>query len=350
MKAWKIVASKAPLEQFDEPMPVPTGSEVVVEVTHCGVCHSDLHFWKGEYNMGGGKVMRLADRGVTLPRAPGHEIAGRVVAMGPDASGVKIGDVRVVYPWLGCGECAYCLSERDNMCASPKGIGTVRDGGFGSHVVVPHGRYLADPGNVDLALAATYACSGITVYSAVNKIMPLEPDAPVLLIGAGGVGLMGIAMLLAVGHRNIVSVDIDPVKRAAALAEGATQALDGASPDFVAMVHAACGPIAAVIDFVGNDTSARNGFDTLAKGGRYVVVGVAGGELSLSLAGMIFGAKSVCGSLTGNPQDLRAVLALANAGKLRATPITLCPHDHANEALHDLHEGKVTGRIVLVRE
>ena len=138
MKAWKIVASKAPLEQFDEPMPVPTGSEVVVEVTHCGVCHSDLHFWKGEYNMGGGKVMRLADRGVTLPRAPGHEIAGRVVAMGPDASGVKIGDVRVVYPWLGCGECAYCLSERDNMCASPKGIGTVRDGGFGSHVVVPH--------------------------------------------------------------------------------------------------------------------------------------------------------------------------------------------------------------------
>src|SRR3546814_9576559 len=76
------------------------GSEVLVEVTHCGVCHSDLHFWKGEYNLGGGKVMKLAERGVTLPRAPGHEIAGRVAAFGPEASGVALGDLRVVYPWI----------------------------------------------------------------------------------------------------------------------------------------------------------------------------------------------------------------------------------------------------------
>jgi alcohol dehydrogenase/propanol-preferring alcohol dehydrogenase len=300
--------------------------------------------------MGGGQTMLLADRGVTLPRAPGHEVAGRVVALGPAATGVQIGDVRVVYPWLGCGVCVYCNSECDNMCATPSGIGVVRDGGFGSHVVVPDSRYLADPGTVDLALAATYACSGITVYSAVNKIMPLDPDAPVLLIGAGGLGLMGIAMLLAVGHRNIVSVDVDASKRQVAIAEGAAHVIDGSGPDLAQRVTKLCGPTAAVLDFVGTDATARAGFDTLAKGGSYIVVGVAGGELNLSLAAMIFGAKSVRGSLTGNPQDLRAVLALANAGKLKATPVTLCSHDKANVALNDLRDGKVSGRIVLVRE
>ena len=350
MKAWKVMAPSAPLELIEEATPVPTGTEVIIAVTHCGVCHSDLHFWKGEYNMGGGKTMRLSERGVTLPRAPGHEVAGRVVALGPDATGVKLGDLRVVFPWLGCGQCHYCNSERDNMCAAPASIGVVRDGGYGSHVVVPHSRYLADPGTVDLALAATYACSGLTVYSAVNKIMPLDPEEPVLLIGAGGLGLMAVAMLLAFGHRNIVSVDIDAGKREAAIAEGARQTLDGKAPDLVQQVLDSCGATAAVLDFVGSDATARAGFDTLAKGGSYIVVGVAGGELTVSLAGMIFGAKSVRGSLTGNPQDLRAVLALANSGKLKPTPVTLCAHDKVNEALLNLHDGKVTGRLVLVRE
>ena len=81
-------------------------------MTRCGVCHSDLHFWHGAYDMGGGKVMRLTDRGVELPRAPGHEIVGRVVAVGPEAEGVAIGDDRIVYPWLGCGECDRCRVER----------------------------------------------------------------------------------------------------------------------------------------------------------------------------------------------------------------------------------------------
>ena len=350
MKSWMVVEPNAPLEQIELPTPEPQGSEVLVEVTHCGVCHSDLHFWKGEYAMGGGQVMKLAQRGVTLPRAPGHEVAGRVVALGPDAKGTEIGDMRVIYPWLGCGECEDCNNERDNLCLSPRGIGVVRHGGFGSHVIVPHARYLFDPGNVDIALAATYACSGLSCYSAVSKVAPLVPGKPALIIGAGGIGLMMIAMLKAFGHDNIVVVDIDSAKRAAALDAGASQVVDGTGDDVAARVIAASGPVAVAFDCVNSDSTARAALDALAKGGKLVLIGMSGGDLTLSLAGMIFRSHSVIGNLTGSPADLRAVLALANAGKLEPTPINCRPHDEANQALVDLKQGKFIGRTVLVRE
>jgi alcohol dehydrogenase/propanol-preferring alcohol dehydrogenase len=348
MKAWMVVAANEPLESIALPTPVPKGTEVLIEVTHCGVCHSDLHFWKGEYNMGGGKVMKLADRGVELPRAPGHEIAGRVAALGPDSVGVAIGDVRVVYPWLGCGNCVACHSGQDNMCPTPKAIGVIRNGGYGSHVLVPDARYLADPGGVDPALACTYACSGITVYSAIQKLMPIDPQQPVLLVGAGGLGLMAIAMLKALGHNHIVSVDIDEAKRNAASAAGATQTIDGAADRLTERILATCGPVAGVLDFVSNDRTSRASFDALCKGGSLIVIGVAGGEITLSLAGLVFRAQTVRGSLTGTPQDLRDVLALANTGRLAPTPISLCSHEQANQALIDLRAGRVTGRSVLV--
>lgn len=351
MKAWAVVEADAPLEQIEFPTPVPTGTQVLLEVTHCGVCHSDLHFWHGEYNMGGGKIMKLAERGVTLPRAPGHEIAGRVVALGTDAQGVAVGDLRVAYPWLGCGACDACAAEQDNMCMAQRSLGVLQHGGFGSHVVVPHPRYLVDPGNVDPALAATYACSGITAYSAVSKIMPIDPDKAVGLIGAGGLGLMAIAMLRAFGHRNIVSVDTSAEKREAALAAGATAVVDGSGEGVTErLVSGAGGQLRAIIDFVNTSATARAGFDALAKGGKLVVVGVAGGEITLSLAGLVFRAQAIEGTNTGTPQDLRDVIALANSGKLAPTPITLCPKDHANQALIDLHHGNVTGRIVLSDE
>ena len=349
MKGWMVVEAKQPLEDVELPTPVPTGSEVLIEVTHCGVCHSDLHFWKGEYNMGGGVIMKLAERGVELPRAPGHEVVGRVAGLGPDASGAAIGDLRVVYPWLGCGTCADCTNERDNMCLMGRAIGIVRHGGFASHVVVPHARYLMDPGEVDPALAATYACSGITCYSAVSKIMPLEADKPVLVIGAGGVGLLMIAMLRAFGHRNIISVDLEAAKRQAAHDAGATHVIDGASDGLAARINAACGPVAAAIDCVNSESTASAALDALGKGGKLVLVGVAGGILKISLSAMIFRSQNVLGNLTGSPADLRAVLKLANAGKLQPTPITLCPHEQANQVLLDLKAGKVTGRAVLVR-
>jgi alcohol dehydrogenase/propanol-preferring alcohol dehydrogenase len=351
MKIWAVTAPGAPLEELEAPTPEPKGSEVLVEVTHCGVCHSDLHFWKGEYNLGGGKVMKLAERGVTLPRAPGHEIAGRVAAIGPDASGVALGDLRVVYPWIGCGACEKCAAEEDNLCTAQRSLGVMQHGGFASHVIVPHPRYLVDPGSVDPALAATYSCSGITAYSAIRRLMPLPADKPVVLIGAGGLGLTAIAMLRAFGHEAIISVDVSPEKRAAALAEGASAVVDGNGEDVAArIIETAGGPVPAVIDFVNISATARAGFDSLAKGGRLVVVGVSGGEITLSLAGLVFRAQSIEGALTGSIQDLRDVIALAEAGKLPPTPVACLDKHCATEALTMLRNGEVTGRLVLTGE
>ncbi|RJG03308.1 alcohol dehydrogenase [Noviherbaspirillum sedimenti] len=351
MKMWAVVGSGQPLQYFEMENPEPNGAEVLVAVTHCGVCHSDLHFWRGEYDMGHGKLMRLVDRGVTLPRAPGHEVVGQVVAVGPDATGVKVGDRRIVYPWIGCGKCAMCLAGEDNMCSSQASIGVVRHGGFSSHVLVPHSRYLVDPGDLDPALASTFACSGITVLSAIRKLGTMDPDSPVLLVGAGGVGHAAITMLHALGHRNIIVVDVDEAKRQSALAAGATAVVDGMAEDVTAEIFkAAGGPVPFAIDFVNYSKTAKSAFESLAKGGKLVLVGVGGGELELSLAGMVFTARSVMAAQTGTLQDLKDVVALAQSGKLKPIPIEHLKSDDGNEALLRLKAGKVTGRLVIERD
>jgi alcohol dehydrogenase, propanol-preferring len=349
MRLWSVVKNGQPLECLEYATPQPKGAEVIIEVTHCGVCHSDLHFWKGSYDLGGGHVLTLRDRGVTLPRAPGHEPAGKVVAIGPDARGVNVGDKRVVYPWIGCGQCWRCMAGDENLCDKPSALGVIRDGGFSSHIVVPHPRYLFDYGSVDPALAATYACSGITVYSAINKFRPLHKDKPILLIGMGGLGLAAMAMLNALDHRGgVIVVDTAADKRQEALRAGAEAAIDGRASDIVAQAQkAAGGPLLQAMDFVNNAATASTAFESLGRGAQLVLVGVAGGEMRLSVSSPIFRPRAIIGSATGSLNDLRAVLELAKEGKLRPTPIERIPKDQANNALEKLKSGMVTGRLVL---
>jgi len=347
MRMWAVVGASVPLECLEEETPGPVGTEVLMEVTHCGVCHSDVHFWKGEYNLGKGKVMKVTERS-KLPRAPGHEVVGRVAAVGPDVTDVKIGDVRVIYPWIGCGHCPRCVAGQDNLCPNQSAIGVVRHGGFASHVVVPHSRYLVDLGDLDPALAATYACSGITALSAVRKLGDVHPDSPVLIFGAGGLGLTAITVLRALGHKNILVVDLDEAKRQSALDAGAYLAIDGASEMLVADIMSAAGvPLLYAIDFVNATSTATAAFDSLAHGGMLVLAGAAGGVLELPLAPMIFKPRSVVGTKTGTVQDLKDVIALAREGKLKPIPIERMAIDDAYEALQRLHHGQVTGRVVL---
>ncbi len=352
MRAWAVVENSKPLQEQEWPTPEPQGTEVLIEVTHCGVCHSDLHIWEGYYDLGGGQKMSLKDRGVVLPLAMGHEIVGRVAKLGPDATGVKVGDLRIVYPWLGCGKCEKCLAEEDNMCTvTPRSLGVYANGGYGTHVIAPHPRHLVDPGNLDPALAATYACSGITVYSAIKKAMPMPPDEAVVVVGAGGLGLNAISVLKALGHRNIVVVDVSAEKREGALKAGATKAVDGTGEGVTKrIVEAAGGPVLAVIDLVNGTQTARFAFDALRKGGKLIQVGLFGGELSLPLPIMAIRALTVQGSYVGNPKELRELVKLAQDGQLAALPVATVPQNQAYDALMRLRDGKVNGRLVLKAE
>src|SRR5690349_21662921 len=148
MKSYDVAECGAPLKLFERPTPQPMGSEVLLRVLAAGICHSDIHIWEGHYDLGGGKKLMLTERGMKLTLTMGHETVGEVVALGPEAEGVKIGDKRLVFPWLGCGQCAVCRRGEEQLCLKPQFLGVFRNGGYADHIVVPHARYLLDIGGL----------------------------------------------------------------------------------------------------------------------------------------------------------------------------------------------------------
>jgi len=230
-------------------------------------------------------------------------------------------------------------------------LGVYQNGGYGSHVVAPHPRHLVDPGTLDPAVAATYACSGITVYSAIKKAMPLPSNEAIVLVGAGGLGLNAVAVLKALKHQNIISVDVSADKRAAALKAGAHKAVDGSGEDVAKrIIEAAGGPVLAVIDLVNGTATARFAFGALRKGGKLIQVGLFGGELTVPLPIMAIRALTVRGSYVGSVTDLRELIDLAQKGEVQALPVATVPQSQAYDALMRLRDGKVTGRLVLKAE
>lgn len=350
MSVWALTEWDKPLEKISQPVPTPQGTEILVKVTHAGVCHSDLHTAEGFYDIGGGARFYVKDRGIELPIALGHEISGEVVGVGPDAEAVAIGSRQIVYPWLGCGSCTRCRQEEDNLCAKQRGLGTLRNGGFAEYIVVPHAKYLVDLGDLDPTVACTFGCSGITTLSAVSKVMPLPADEPVLLIGAGGLGLSAISVLKTFGHRNIVVADIANDKLAAAAAAGATKTVNSSVPSASDdILKATNGPVIAVIDFVNNSITARLVNGLVAKGAKWVQVGVMGGSIELSLVGNIFKGLTIYSNITGNLDELRRLVQMAKEGKLSPVPVQKMPWDSVNEAMSLLKAGKVSGRVVLIK-
>ncbi len=352
MRAWAVIEHGKPLQEIELPTPEPQGDEVLLEVTHAGVCHSDLHIWEGVYDMGSRGQLNMADRGMKLPLAMGHEIVGRVLKCGPGAVGhVKPGDHRVVFPWVGCGKCAACVADEENMCANGRSLGVYQNGGYATHVLATHWKHLVAFDGIDPGLAATYACSGITVYSAINKVLPLPPSEPIVLVGAGGLGLNAIAVLKALGHARICMVDVSDEKLAAARAQGATDTVLASDEGTTKRILDACGgPVAAVIDLVNGTQTARFAFDALRKGGKLIQVGLFGGEMVVPLPLMPIKALTIQGSYVGSVKELRALVGIAQKGGMPAIPLSHEPFERADAALNRLRAGHVTGRIILTAQ
>ena len=344
MLSYQVVEHGKPLQKVISDKPKPQGTEVLVRVTRSGVCHSDLHIWEGFFELGGGKRFYVKERGCVPPFTLGHEPFGIVEAIGPRVKGVKVGQKRLVHPWIGCGKCAVCKAGQDNYCVGQRRIpGVNRPGAYATHLVIPDPKYLVDASGIDEAFAATLACSGVTAYSAAAKLPPLAASDRVAVIGCGGVGMAGIAVLRAQGVKNIVACDIDAAKLQAATKLGANATVNTREPGALEKMRG----IAGAIDFVGNPATAALGIAALRNGGRYVLVGLHGGELTHPMPPIAQRAIGIVGSYVGNLAELKAVVALAKKGKLKPLPIETRPADEANRALEDLNAGRVIGRVVL---
>lgn len=352
MISYQVLRFGARLARAEEPAPRPVAGQVLLRVLAAGVCHTDIHTWQGWYDLGAGQRLTMSERGVSLPLTLGHEIVGEVVEAGPEAIDAVTGRSCLVYPWIGCGECKVCRRGREQLCATPRFLGIFRAGGYSDHVLVPHPRYLIDIGDIPASQAAPYACSGLTVYSALRKIDPAVLREELLVIfGAGGLGLMAVTLLAAMDGAGAVVVEPDGARRQAALEAGAAAAVDPASPDLAAQVVAAVGgSVWAVLDCVGSASTVQSSLDLLVKGGQFVQVGLFGGRIELPTPALPIRSLSYHGSYVGSLQELQELMALVRARSPVRIPTNCRPLSDAAEALDDLEHGRVVGRVILQPE
>lgn len=347
MKSQSIVEYGEALQETASETPAPQGAQVLIKVTHCGVCHSDVHLHDGYFSMGGDNKLDVRG-GRKLPFTLGHEIEGEVIAVGPDAEGVKVGDQRVIYPWIGCGDCPTCNRDEEQLCNKPQQLGIQVAGGYATHVLVPHSRYALDYEGVPKGLAATYMCSGLTAYSAMKKLGSISDQERVMVVGLGGVGMMGLQFAKAMFGQAPLGADVNPATLEAGLKAGAHQTYNPTQEDVVKQIlKDTNGGVPAAVDFVGSEASLAFATSVVRKGGKVIVVGLFGGALTMPIPLFPMRAISIGGAYVGSLGETHEMMKLVKAGKIDPIPVEERSLDQATKSLQDLRDGNVVGRVVL---
>jgi D-arabinose 1-dehydrogenase-like Zn-dependent alcohol dehydrogenase len=349
MKSQAIVEFGAPLKEVETETPVPKGTEVLLKVHNAGVCHSDVHIHDGYFDLGGGAKLPMAN--MKLPHTLGHEIEGEVVAIGPDVKGIEVGQRYAAFPWIGCGKCAACERGEENICVGgPRQLGCSSGvaGGYATHCLVPHPKYLIDYGKTEPALGAAYMCSGLTAFAAMKKVGKLGAADQVLVLGCGGVGMMGVQFAKSLFGKGPLAADIDEGRLDAAKKAGASKTYNTADPNAAKQLMADTGGGAyAVVDFVGSEKTFAFATQTVRRGGKVIIVGLFGGAMSMPIPMFPFRAISINGSMVGSLDETNEMMALVRAGKVDPIPYTKRPLADASKTLDDLRAGKIVGRVVL---
>jgi propanol-preferring alcohol dehydrogenase len=349
MKAARIVKPNESLEVQQLETPKPRGSQVLIRVESSGVCHSDIHLWEGGYEGPGGQLLKTTERGVKYPLTPGHEIAGIVDSLGEEAEGFTKKDKVLVYPWIGEGLCPACRIGQENLCDKPRSLGVYTDGGYAEYVLVPSYKYLLKiDEQMETNASATLSCSALTAYGAV-KNTNLKPDDNVVIVGAGGLGLMAMQLAKAVTGSKVIAMDLDDEKLGAAKKNGADSIINSKKEDPVKAVMELTNKLGAdaVIDFVNASKTVEADMQFLRRRAKLVLVGLFGGELKLSLVSMPTRAYRLIGSYTGTLSDMVELVSLARRGVIKPLVSNRFKLDQATEALTLLKEGKIIGRGVI---
>ena len=336
MKAAVLHEFKKPLAIQEVGQPQPGTGEVLIRVEACGVCHSDVHVADGDW----AQFAKI----VKAPLIPGHEIAGVVVEKGAGVQDLQIGE-RVGVPWIHwtCGECEFCREGNENLCRRQKITGVTVDGGYAEFVKAPASHVLTIPDCLPSLQAAPLFCAGVTVYRALKRASMLAGQR-LAVFGIGGLGHLAVQFGQALGV-EIVAIDISEEKLALARSLGASATINAAAHDAIKELRNRGGVHVALVT-----SAARASYDTafycLRPTGTLVMVGLPAEPICFPAILMAAGEIRIQASTVGTRQDLREVLAMAAAGKVRCQ-VASRPLADANEALNQLRRGQVSGRLVL---
>src|SRR5271170_1869843 len=336
MKAAVLHEFKARLTIEDVEQPQPEADEVLIEVEACGVCHSDLHIGDGDWP----QLVPITKKPLIL----GHEIAGRVVEKGASVVHLKIGDL-VGVPWAywPCGECDFCREGNENLCSKQKITGVTVDGGYAEYVKVPASHATRIPDGISCVEAAPLFCAGVTVYRAL-KHAKIQPGSRLAVFGVGGLGHLAVQIGVGLGA-IVTAIDVSDEKLAHAKTLGASATLNAATVNVVKEMRRAGGAHAAIVT-----SAAKAAYDTaflcVRPTGILLVVGLPAESICFPPISMAASEVRIQASSVGTRQDLRAVLAMAAAGKIHSQ-VTTRPLAQVNEAMAELRNGAVSGRIVL---
>ena len=341
MKAVRLHAYHQQPVIDEVPEPKITGPfDVIVKVGGAGVCRTDLHIILGQWD---------AAMNPNLPYTIGHENAGWVHEIGSGVTNVAVGDTVILHPTPTCGLCRACRAGQDMHCVQstfPGLDGT--DGGMAEYLLTSARACVKLDPKTEPKDVAALADAGITAYHAVRKVLPLlYPGTTCVVVGAGGLGHIGIQCLSALSGTRIVVVDRNPdaLKLAEALGADETIVADGKHVDAVKDLTDGAGAD-IVLDFVAEEGAENDGFAMTAPGGSYSVIGY-GGTLTIPTLDIISTERNIIGNIVGTYNELAELMVLAEAGKVTLHTKTY-PLDAAQEALHDLDTGQVRGRAILV--
>ncbi|HWO02589.1 MAG TPA: zinc-dependent alcohol dehydrogenase [Blastocatellia bacterium] len=334
MKAAIVHEYKEPLSLEDAEIPKPGPDEVLIKVEACGVCHSDLHIADGDWP----HLFRIIKR----PLIPGHEVVGVVVERGDAVSELQIGDrVGVAWTHWTCGECELCKEGRENLCTHQAITGATVDGGYAEFIKAKASHSLKVPENLSSEEAAPLFCAGVTVYRAI-KNSGVKPGQRLAVFGIGGLGHLAVQIAKTFGA-EVIAVDISDDKLEFARSLGATTTFNAAKEDAVKAIKK-LGAAHVTVVTSGSKKAYDQAFYATRSGGKLMVVGMPAEDLSFPA--IMMRELQIGSSATGTRQDLREVLDLAKAGKVRCT-IETRPLEAINEVFDQMRQGQITGRVVL---
>ena len=343
MKAVRVHQYGKPPTIDDVPEPTITGPlDVIIKVDAAGVCRTDLHIIEGQW---------AEKSGVELPYTIGHENAGTVVSLGAGVSNVAIGDKVILHPLVTCGFCRACRAGDDVHCENAKFPGISSDGGMAELLLTGARSVVKLDPSLHPADVAALADAGLTAYHAVRKAVPLlYPGTHAVMIGAGGLGHIGLQTLLAITAAEITVVDRSPdaLAKAAALGAHHTILADGSHLDAVSELTGGKGAH-VVFDFVGEHGTEAEGVSMTREAGSYYVIGY-GGSVDVPTIDIISREISIVGNLVGSYNDLDELMKLTAQGRVKLATTKYALAD-ALTALDDLDKGKVPGgRAILVSD